>query len=86
MQWSRISPIGARMCASENCSRSARWNMTAGDVGSDYCSQCKDEINSAEVEAAAHAVVAFDWSDNDPDAVAAFERLRRAVNVIEGAI
>jgi hypothetical protein len=32
------------------------------------------------IVAAAVAVVAFDWSDNDADAVAAIDRLREAVN------
>jgi hypothetical protein len=33
----------------------------------------------AELEAAARDVVFFDWSDNDPDAVAAIDRLRKAI-------
>jgi hypothetical protein len=83
MRWSKISPIGDRICASANCSRSARWHGEAGAVGSVYCSACREAIAAAEIEAAAHAVVAFDWSDNDADAVAAIERLRRAVIAIE---
>lgn len=40
--------------------------------------ECRDIIDRGELIAAARAVVAFDWSDNDPDAVAAIERLRHA--------
>lgn len=32
-----------------------------------------------DVRAAATAILAFDWSDNDADAVAAIERLRQAM-------
>lgn len=79
MQWYRISPYGDRKCASDACCRSARWHLTAGDVGSDYCSECRDRIDDDEVRAAASAVVEFDWSENDADAVAAIERLRNAL-------
>lgn len=37
------------------------------------------ESGVADVRAAAAAVLAFDWSDNDADAVAAIERLRQAM-------
>jgi len=33
-----------------------------------------------ELERAAGAVLAFDWSDNDADAVAAIDNLRRVVD------
>ncbi len=80
MQWSRISPIGNLKCASENCQHSARWYGEAGGIGSSWCSTCRDAIDEAELRDAAKAVVAFDWSDSDADAVAAIERLRQAVN------
>jgi hypothetical protein len=54
--------------------------MEAGGVGSGYCSECRDNIVEDELRRAALAVVAYDWSDNDADAVAAIERLRQAVN------
>lgn len=37
------------------------------------------EAGMADVRAAASSVLAFDWSDNDADAVAAIERLRQAM-------
>lgn len=80
MKWSRISPIGDVKCTTANCGRSARWHFEAGGVGSDYCSECRDAIYAQNIEVAARAVVAFDWSDNDADAVEAIDRLRRAVN------
>jgi len=79
MRWTRISPLGDRTCVSANCSRTARWHGERGGVGSDWCSECRDAITAAEIERAARAVVAFDWSDNDADAVAAIERLREAL-------
>lgn len=80
MRWTRISPIGDRMCATETCDKSAKWSGEVDDVASDYCSDCRDIIDHGELMAAARAVVAFDWSDNDADAVAAIERLRREVS------
>jgi len=79
MNWTRIVPIGDGKCATEGCSRSARWHGAAGDVGSDYCSECRDSIDVSEIVAAARGVIWFDWSDSDADAVAAIERLRKAV-------
>ena len=79
MRWTRISPVGSRKCCTATCMSSARWRGEAGDVASDYCSECRDVIDHGELMAAARAVVAFDWSDSDADAVAAIDRLRRAV-------
>lgn len=79
MRWTRISPIGDRKCCSEGCINSARWRGESGGVSSDYCSDCRDTIDHGELMAAARAVVAYDWSDNDPEPAAAIERLRRAV-------
>ena len=81
MQWTRISPRGNTRCASDGCPQSAKWHAEAGGVGSDYCSGCRDSIIEDELRRAAIAVVAYDWSDSDADAVAAIERLRQAVNV-----
>jgi len=80
MRWTRISPVGDRKCTTATCLNSAKWRGEAGGVSSDYCSDCRDAIDHGEIMAAARAVVAFDWSDNDAGAVAAIERLRRAVN------
>lgn len=80
MEWSRLSPVGGSKCASAECSRSARWHLEAGGVGSDYCSECRELIYVNELERAAGAVLAFDWSDNDADAVAAIDNLRRVVD------
>lgn len=79
MHWTRITPRGDRMCASQGCGQLAKWHGQAGEVGSDYCSTCRDAIDDIDLRAAAAAVVAFDWSDNDADAVAAIDRLRRVV-------
>lgn len=79
MEWTRLSPIGEFECASANCCSSARWHGVRGDVGSYFCSACKDSIDDLELRSAAKAVLAFDWSDNDADAVAAIERLRKAL-------
>jgi hypothetical protein len=76
MRWTRAH---GSHCASANCSRTARWHGTAGDVGSDYCSECRDAIDCSEIEAAAREVLAFDWSDSDSDTAAAIDRLRKAV-------
>lgn len=80
MKWSRISPYGKRKCCSDGCGMSALWHGEAGGVGSDYCPTCREIIDSGDLLKAAEAVVAFDWSDNDADAVAAIERLREIVN------
>jgi hypothetical protein len=56
MQWSRITPIGNKRCATDGCSRSAKWHGTAGDVGSDYCGECRESIDVAEVMRAAKEV------------------------------
>lgn len=79
MLWTRIRPYGARSCASANCGRPALWHGEDGDVGSDYCPLCRDTIDADNLRRAAIAVVAFDWSDNDADAVAAIADLRKAV-------
>lgn len=81
MRWTRLNPRGDS-CCSENCMRTAKWRgeSNGGEVASYWCSECRDAIDMAELEIAARAVVAFDWSDNDADAVAAIERLRRAGN------
>lgn len=83
MNWTKITPIGDRPCATESCDRSARWHGEHGGIGSDYCSECRDSIDEAAVLAAARGVLAFDWSDCDSDAVAAIDRLRRAVAAME---
>lgn len=79
MKWTRISPRGDRPCATDGCMRSAQWHGEAGGVGSEYCSTCRDGIDDMAVRDAARGVLSFDWSDNDPDAVAAIERLRAAM-------
>jgi hypothetical protein len=79
MRWTRLAVRGDRRCATATCCSSASWSGEAGDVASDYCSECKDVIDQGELVVAARAVVAFDWSDNDQDAVSAIDRLRRAL-------
>lgn len=78
--WTRLPYLGERKCATSCCTRSARWRLEAGDVASDYCSECKELIYVDELERAVAAVLKFDWSDNDADAVAAIDRLRRAID------
>ncbi len=79
MQWTRIIPRGDS-CATDRCLGTAKWKMESGGVGSVYCSECRDNIVEDELRRAALAVVSYDWSDNDADAVAAIERLRQAAN------
>ena len=79
MHWSRITPIGERPCATDACIRSARWHATSGDVGSDYCYECRNSIDTIALISAVRAVIAFDWSDNDADAVESVNHLRRVV-------
>lgn len=79
MKWTRISPFGDRQCATANCDRSASWHGEAGEVGSDYCAGCRDAVDAWNLREAALRVLKFDWSDNDADAVAAINDLRRAV-------
>jgi len=50
MQWARITPFGDRQCASQNCGRSARWHFQRGDIGSDYCSTCREAIEHESIE------------------------------------
>lgn len=50
VQWSRISPWGDRSCTTEGCLSSARWHMVAGDIGSDYCNDCRGLIDEEETE------------------------------------
>lgn len=79
MKWTRISPLfGHVKCTTDGCENSARWQMV--HVGSDYCSPCRGLIVDEELREAAKAVVEYDWSDIDADAVAAVERLRAALN------
>ena len=80
MKWTRISPVGDRKCATATCMSSARWRGEAGNIASDYCSECRDIIDYGELMAAARAVLAFDWSDSDADAASAIERLRKVVS------
>lgn len=84
MQWSRITPIGQRQCATEGCVRSAKWHGVAGDVGSDYCGECRESIDVAEVVSAARAVLRWDWSDCDDEPERDVERLRKAVETYAG--
>ena len=79
MRWTRLTPIGGKKCATATCLNSARWHAESGGVGSDYCAECREMIDGAILLDAAREVVEFDWSDNDPDAVAAIDRLRTIV-------
>lgn len=79
MDWSRITPIGDRRCATDLCTRPAKWHGEAGGVGSDYCSECRESIDVDEIVRAAKAVLEWDWSDCDDEPKRDIEKLRRAV-------
>mgnify|MGYP000848334185 CR=1 FL=1 len=84
MRWSRITPIGNKKCATAECNRSARWHGVSGDVGSDWCAECRDSIDVMSMVEAADKVLGFDWSDCDSDAFAAIQELQRAVSNYRG--
>ena len=79
MEWTRITPIGDRKCATAECNRSARWHGVSGDVGSDYCSECRDSIAVSCIVSAADRVLGYDWSDCDSDVISAMDALEDAV-------
>lgn len=84
MNWSRITPIGDKPCATDDCTRSARWHGVAGGVGSDYCDECRVSIDIANLLRAAQKVVYWDWSDCDDEPRRDIENLRRAVKTYVG--
>ena len=50
IKWQEIAD-NAPLCASESCHRMgvvARWWFESGDVGSSYCTECKEQIEAQE--------------------------------------
>ena len=47
--WQRLDNFEAPLCASDACNRmgvAAAWRFESGGVGSAYCQQCKDRIET----------------------------------------
>jgi hypothetical protein len=80
MRWTLISSFKHFPCCTESCDRTAIWRGESGSVGSDFCPSCRDAVDLQDLRDAATAVVRFDWSDNDADAVSAIDRLRQALS------
>ena len=44
--WTKVAETYQRLCASNKCTMPAVWRMEAGNVTSDYCDECRSQIEA----------------------------------------